>query len=71
MAALKVADKMNNIQWDYDSDGDVLNISIGSPGNAEGVDIGDGMIARISGHEVVGITIMNFSQRTLKGIVDK
>ncbi len=45
----------------------MLYISIGKPQKAEGVDIGEGTIARINpdSKEIVGFTILNPLKRTL------
>lgn len=68
MEALKMLEKKKNIQWDYDAEADVLYISIGKPRKAEGVDIGEGTIVRVNPRtkEIVGFTIINPMQRTLK-----
>ncbi len=60
MEALKMIEKQTNLQWDYDAEADVLYISIGNPQKAEGIDIGEGIIARIATDtkEIVGFTIL-------------
>lgn len=67
MEALKIAEKSNNLIWNYDPGADVLYISIGKPVKAFGIDIGEGIITRVNPktNEVVGVTILNFSSRTL------
>ena len=70
MEALKMIEKAKNINWKYDPGADVLYISIGEPRNAEGIDIGEGIISRVDpeNKEIVGLTILNFSARTLKSM---
>ena len=48
------------MEWDYDSEADVLYISFGAPRPAVGVDMGNGVIMRYDEEqdEIVGITIM-------------
>jgi uncharacterized protein YuzE len=43
MEAIKILDKQENLNWDYDEEADVLYISIGEPQKALGVDIGEGV----------------------------
>jgi uncharacterized protein YuzE len=68
METLKLLDKKQKIQWDYDEEADVLYISFGKPQKAEGVDIGEGIIIRVlpDTHRIVGLTIINPIKRTLK-----
>ena len=72
MEALKIAEKKEKIDWEYDAEADVLYLSFGEPQEAEGIDIGEGMIVRVDpqSNEVVGITIIGLSQRTL-GVLKK
>ena len=48
------------MEWDYDSEADVLYISFGKPRPAAGMDMGDGIIMRYDEKhdEIVGITIL-------------
>ena len=68
MEALKISERKENLQWDYDAEADVLYISIGKPVKAEGIDIGKGTIVRIdpTSNEIVGFTIINPLSRTLQ-----
>jgi uncharacterized protein YuzE len=68
LETLKILEKKENLQWDYDAEADVLYISIGTPEPAEGVDIGSGVIVRIdpASDEIVGFTIINPLKRTLE-----
>lgn len=47
METLNIAEKKDNIKWDYDAEADVLYILYGNPDNAEGVDTGEGTIIRM------------------------
>ena len=73
METLNITEKKNKINWDYDADADVLYISFGNPKNAEGVDIGEGIIIRIEPYskEIIGITILNPLHRTLSSLMGK
>jgi len=73
METLNISEKKNKINWDYDADADVLYISFGKPGIAEGVDIGDGTIVRIEPitNEITGFTILNPLHRTLTSLKGK
>jgi uncharacterized protein YuzE len=66
MEALKILDKKENLNWDYDEEADVLYISIGKPVKALGMDTGDGVIIRYQEEtgEVVGVTIIGVRERT-------
>ena len=46
MEAIRMLDKKENLNQDYDEEADVPYISIGEPQNALGVDIGEGAIVR-------------------------
>ncbi|MGB7291755.1 MAG: DUF2283 domain-containing protein [Thermodesulfobacteriota bacterium] len=65
MEALKIQEKQANLDWEYDKEADVLYISVGKPKEAEGMDIGEGTIARLDPQsgEVVGLTIIGLRQR--------
>lgn len=70
MEALKIFEKDENVNWDYDADADVLYISLGKPKKAEGIDIGNGVIMRVDtqSNEIVGVTIINPVHRTFQQI---
>ena len=65
MGALKIQERQSNLDWEYDAEADVLYISVGKPKEAEGMDIGEGIIARLDPQsgEVVGLTIIGLRQR--------
>ena len=73
METLNISEKKNKIKWDYDAEADILYISFGNPGNAEGVDIGEGTIIRIrpDTKESIGVTILNPLNRTLSSLMGK
>jgi len=70
MEAIKLLEKKENLNWDYDEEADVLYISIGEPQKALGVDIGEGAIVRYieSTGEVVGLTLIGVKERLLKSL---
>lgn len=72
MEAIKILEKGERLNWDYDEDADVLYISIGSPRKALGVDIGEGVIIRYleETREVVGLTVLGMKERLL-GVLSK
>jgi hypothetical protein len=43
MEVLKILDKPDTIDWEYDEEADVLYLSVGTPKPAVGVDIGEGL----------------------------
>ena len=65
---LKIEESTKTGQWNYDGEADVLYLSPGEPKPAEGVDIGEGMIALYDEEtgEVVGLTIIGLRERLLK-----
>jgi len=73
METLNISEKKSKIKWNYDAEADVLYISFGNPGNAEGVDIGEGTIIRIrpDTKEIIGVTILNPLNRTLTSLMGK
>lgn len=70
MEAIKILEKQENLDWNYDEEADVLYISIGEPRKALGVDIGEGAIVRYieSSGEVVGLTLVGVKERVLKSL---
>ena len=70
MEAIKILEKKENLNWDYDEEADVLYISIGEPQKALGVDIGEGAVVRYieSTGEVVGLTLIGVKERLLKSL---
>jgi uncharacterized protein YuzE len=54
-----------DLDWDYDSEADVLYLSIGLPRPALGLDVGDGMIVRYdeATQEVLGLTLVGLRAR--------
>ncbi len=71
MEAIKIFEKKENLNWDYDEEADVLYISIGEPQKALGVDIGEGAVVRYveSSGEVVGLTLVGVKERVMKSLI--
>ncbi|MBI4641379.1 MAG: DUF2283 domain-containing protein [Candidatus Tectomicrobia bacterium] len=72
MEALKILEKLEKINWDYDEEADVLYLSVEEPRPAIGVDIGEGVIVRYDEerNEVVGLTLLGLRARLLKSLAD-
>jgi uncharacterized protein YuzE len=70
MEAIRIFENPANVTWDYDEEADVLYLSLGEPGPALGVDIGEGVVLRYdeSRREVVGLTIIGLRTRLLQGL---
>jgi uncharacterized protein YuzE len=73
MEAIKILDRKENLNWDYDEEADVLYISIGEPQEALGIDIGEGSIIkyREETSEVVGLTLIGVKERLLSNLKTK
>lgn len=73
METIKILEKKEDLDWDYDEEADVLYISIGKPTKAVSVDVGEGVIVRYSEEkgEVVGLTIIGVKEKTLSAIREK
>jgi uncharacterized protein YuzE len=65
--AIRILEKKENLNWEYDEEADVLYISIGEPVEAVGLDVGDGVIVRYREDtaEMVGITLIGVRERSL------
>ena len=70
METIKILEKKENLNWEYDEEADVLYISIGEPRKAVGVDIGEGAIIRYIEEtgEVVGLTLLGVKERLLASL---
>ena len=70
MEAIRILEKKENLNWDYDKEADVLYISIGEPRKALGIDIGEGAIVRYVEEtgEVVGLTLIGVKERLLNSL---
>ena len=70
MEAVRILDKADRIDWDYDEEADVLYLSFGKPRKAIGVDIGDGVVVRYDERkkEVVGLTVLGMRARLLESL---
>ena len=73
MEVLKILEKPQEIDWDYDEEADVLYLSVGKPQPAVGIDIGEGVVVRFDEihKQVVGLTLIGLRERVLKGISDR
>lgn len=67
-STLKILQKKENLDWDYDEEADVLYISVKKPQKAVGLDVGEGIIVRYreDTKEVVGLTVLGFKERLMK-----
>ena len=70
MEAVKILEKGERIDWEYDEEGDVLYLSIGRPRKATGIDIGQGVIIRYDEkkREMVGLTVLGVRTKLLEGL---
>ena len=70
MEAVKILEKSQMLNWDYDEEADVLYIAVGEPRPALGIDIGEGLVLRYDEihQEVVGLTLIGLRARLLKGL---
>ncbi len=70
MEAVKILEKRERLDWDYDEDADVLYLSIGKPRKATAVDIGQGVVVRYDEkkREVVGLTILGMRARLTESL---
>ncbi|MBI3458588.1 MAG: DUF2283 domain-containing protein [Candidatus Rokubacteria bacterium] len=70
MEAVKILERKERIDWDYDEEADVLYLSIGKPRKAAGVDIGQGVVVRYDEKkkEVVGLTILGVRARLAESL---
>lgn len=70
MEAVKILEKREKIDWEYDKEGDVLYLSIGKPRKATGVDIGQGVIVRYDEKkkEVVGLTVLGVRSKLMDSL---
>ena len=70
MEAVRILEKADRIDWDYDEEADVLYLSFGKPLKAVGVDIGDGVVVRYDEKkkEVVGLTVLGMRARLLESL---
>jgi uncharacterized protein YuzE len=73
MDAVRILEKADRIDWDYDEEADVLFLSFGKPRKAIGVDIGDGVVVRYDEKKkkVVGLTVLGMRARLLESIKEK
>ena len=65
MAGVRALEEHGTLDWEYDSEADVLYLSVGSPRPAVGVDVGEGLVVRYdeATGEIVGLTVMGLMGR--------
>lgn len=70
MKAIKILEKEENLNWEYDGEADVLYVSVGVPQKALGIDIGEGVSVRYNqdSEKVVGLTIVGVKERLLSAL---
>jgi len=70
METIKILERKENLNWNYDEEADVLYISVGKPVEALGLDVGEGVVVRYREDtgEVVGLTIVGVKQRSLEAM---
>lgn len=70
MEAVKIPEKKERLDWEYDEDADVLYLSIGKPRKATGIDTGQGVVVRYDEKrkEVVGLTILGMRARLVESL---
>ena len=68
MDAVKILEKKERLDWEYDEEADMLYLSIGKPRKATGVDIGEGVVVRYDEkkREVEGLTIVGMRARLME-----
>ncbi|MGB9631002.1 MAG: DUF2283 domain-containing protein [Candidatus Methanodesulfokora sp.] len=58
---------LKKVDIDYDEESDVLYISFGPPSEADdSIEVDEGVVYRLKGKNMVGITIISFKERFLK-----
>lgn len=70
MEAVKILEKGEQLDWEYDKEADGLYLSVGKPRMATGVDIGQGVVVRYDEkkREVVGLTILGARARLAESL---
>ena len=65
----KAALSLRKVDVGYDEEADVLYLSFGNPQEAEDtVEVEEGVIYRLKGKEVIGITVVGFKNRVKPSI---
>jgi len=69
--AVNIPERSTSVTWDYDGDADVLYLSVGEPREAEGIEIGSGVVLRYDAarNEMVGLTVIGLRRRLLVGLI--
>jgi len=70
MDPVRIMEKGERLDWEYDEEADVLYLSIGKPRKATGVDIGQGVVVRFDEkrREVTGLTILGVRARLVESL---
>ena len=73
MEAVRILEKSDRIDWEYDEEADVLYLSFGKPRKAVGIDIGEGVVVRYDEKkkEVVGLTVLGMRERLLQSLEER
>jgi uncharacterized protein YuzE len=73
MEAVKFLEGHDPVVRTYDSDADVLYLSVGAPRAALGIDIGDGVVLRYdeAAPEVVGVTLLGLQARLQRELSER
>lgn len=68
--AVKLLERKERVDWDYDEEANVLYLSVGKPGKATGVDIGQGVVIRCDERkkEIVDLTILGVRARLVQSL---
>ena len=64
MEVLKILDKPDTIDWEYDEEADVLYLSVGTPKPAVGVDIGEGVASAMMRSTMKWSALLYWASRT-------
>jgi len=70
METVKILEKKENLNWDYDEDADVLYISMAKPVKALGLDVGEGII-EVSGRNRRSSWPHHYRRKTEKSCCNK
>lgn len=70
MESPKIPERSSSATWEYDTEADVLYLSVGGPRPAVGVDIGDGLVLRYdeARRDVTGLTVIGLRKRLMRGL---
>jgi uncharacterized protein YuzE len=65
METIRFLENTKNADWEYDEEADTHYMSIGTPREAMGVDVGNGVIVRYDENtkSVIGVTLVGIRER--------